>query len=215
MSSWKCIRSQHKIRHFLRVSGLDSIEAREFHRLDSNIRRNNDTGLYHVLNTDARSHRIDTNIRTRARTSLTGAENCRRDLFLQIREGLCAFTLLAPPGLQPGLRLGVCSVNIACRVSGIVCPLSRKRARSSLSATASTPRSADADSPGVSSGISTSCCSRGAGSPSLSLATPVPGPHQPQVPHLVCVCQSANVRDLQDHAPLARQSVSDILRCEV
>ena len=48
---------------------------------------------------------------------------------------------------------------------------SHKRARSSLSATASDPRFTDAHSAGASTGLSTSCRSRSAGSPSFSLAT--------------------------------------------
>ena len=47
------------------------------------------------------------------------------------------------------------------------------------------------------------------------LSRPVPSPLEPQVPHLVCTCEFANVRDLQDHAPVARQSLSDIPLCEV
>ena len=38
-----------------------------------------------------------------------------------------------------------------------------------------------------------------------------PRPLQPQVPHLVCVCELANVRDLQDHALFARQFSFDTL----
>ena len=35
------------------------------------------------------------------------------------------------------------------------------------------------------------------------LSRPVPCPLEPQVPHLICTCEFANVRDLQDHAPVA------------
>ena len=42
-----------------------------------------------------------------------------------------------------------------------------------------------------------------------------PGSLQSQVPRLVCVCELANVRDLQDRAPFVRQSYLDTLPCEV
>ena len=90
---------------------------------------------------------------------------------------------------------------------------SRKRARSSFSATASDPRFVETDSTGASTGISASCPSWSAGSLSF-LLRPVPGSLQPQVPRLVCVSERANVRDLQDHAPFVRQSYSDTLPCE-
>ena len=69
---------------------------------DSTSRRSRNICFYHVFNTHARSHRkIDKNVSTRARASLdwsraTLNRNCRRDLFLQIRESLRAFTLLTP-----------------------------------------------------------------------------------------------------------------------
>ena len=47
------------------------------------------------------------------------------------------------------------------------------------------------------------------------LLRPAPGSLQPQVPRLVCVCELANVRDLQDRAPFARQSSFDTFPCEV
>ena len=117
-SSWKCIRRQHKMCQFLKVFGLAFIKAKRSNCtragwLDSNTRRNRNTGLYHLLNTHARTHRrIDKNVSTRARASLNWSrvtlnKNCRRDLFLQIWEMLRAFTLLTPPRLQPGLRLGL------------------------------------------------------------------------------------------------------------
>ena len=58
--------------------------------------------------------------------------------------------------------------------------------------------------------ISTSGCCRCAGSLSRRVSIPL----QPQVSHLVCVRELANVRDHQDQAPFARQSLSDILLCE-
>ena len=82
-------------------------------RLHSNTRRNWDTGLDHVFNTHARGHRrIDRDVSTRDRASLhrsraTRNGNCRHDLFLQIWERLRAFTLLTPPRLMPGFRLGL------------------------------------------------------------------------------------------------------------
>ena len=51
-------------------------------------------------------------------------------------------------------------------------------------------------------------------SPSFSLATGARFASI-SVPRLVCVCELANVRDLQDRAPFVRQSYFDLLPCEV
>ena len=76
--------------------------------------KDGDIGLYRVLNTHAHSRRrTDKNICTRAslnRSRDTQNRNCQRcilNLFVHIKERLCAFTFLAPPGQEPGLRFGL------------------------------------------------------------------------------------------------------------
>ena len=187
-SSWKYLRRQHEIRQFLKVSGLAFSEAQRSictraGLLDSNTRRNRDTGLYHVLNTHARSYRrIDRKIRTSARAYLNRSRaarnrNCRRNL--QMRGCVLSSTLLAPPRLQPAIHVS------QMQIPEVPPPASQHLAVPEVQ-----------DRP--------HCLSR-----------PVPGPLQPQVPHLVCVCELANARDPEDHALFAVQSFSDTLPCEV
>ena len=91
--------------------------------------------------------------------------------------------------------------------------LSRQRARSSLSATASAQRVTDAVFPPATQHLAVPEVRH---RPHFH-SRPVPGPLQPQVLHLVCVCELANVRDLQDHAPFPRQCCLPVnsLRCVV
>ena len=154
--SWQGSRRQYKMRQLVEGSGLALIEAQRSKctrtgRLDSNIRRNEDIGLYHVFNTHAHSSRkIDRNIRTRARASsnrrrATHNRNCQRCILhrsLQIWERLGAFTFLTPPGLQPGLRLGLGfqETCMSCFRPRLPSAPSRKRARSLSSAAACAPR---------------------------------------------------------------------------
>ena len=115
------------------VFGLAFIEAKRSNctragRLGSNSRRNRNIGLYHVLDTHARSHRRNNrDVSTRARASLnwsrtTFNKDCRRDLFLQIWERLRAFHASDPsapvwPSSWPGVP-----VRLAYRVSGLFLP---------------------------------------------------------------------------------------------
>ena len=127
---------------------------------------------------------------------------------------LSRFWSLLGSSLALVLTLGFSTSCILCFWPLLPSAQSRKRARSSLSATASDPRFADADSTNASTGISTS-----GGFPEVRvgphfLSRPVPGSLISQVPRLVCVCELVNVRDLQDRAPFVRQSYFDTLPCE-
>ena len=117
---------------------------------------------------------------------LLGAENCGRDLFLQIRERLCAFTLLTPPGLQPGLRLGLgfSTSCMPCFWHRLPSAVLRCQQQHPLHVSQTRTRQAF---PAASQYLDV---------PEVRDSRLVPGPIQPQVAHLVCICQLASVRDL-------------------
>ena len=117
----------------------------------------------------------------------------------------CAFTLLAPPGLQPGLRMGLGFSTSCMPCFWHRLPSAVLRCQQQDPFHVSQTRTRQAFPP----------ASQHLSVPEVRDSRLVPGPIQPQVAHLVCVCQSANVRDFQDHVPFARQSLSDILQCEV
>ena len=75
------------------------------------------------------------------------------DFLLQIWARLCAFTLLAPPALQPALALDSRMSSMSCFWPRLPSDLSLKRARSSSSAPATAPRFTDVDSPDTAVGI--------------------------------------------------------------
>ena len=104
--------------------------------------------------------------------------------------GCVLLAFLAPPGLSSSPTL------ISCFWPRIPSDFRLKRACSSSSASATAPRFIDVDSSGVAVDIAMSCCSKSVGSPAFSLLAP--GPLQPQVPHLACICGLANARDPQN-----------------
>ena len=99
------------------------------------------------------------------RSRATHNKNCRRDLFLACFHASDPSWTPGSPGLQPGLRLGLGFQYIL----NVVFPAS---IRSTVHRRGS----------GVSTDISRSCCSTGAGSPYF-LSRPVPSPLQIQFSH--------------------------------
>ena len=195
---------------FLKVSGVAFIEAKRSNctragRLDSNTRRKRNTGLYHVVNTHACSHRrIDRNVSTRARATLNWSRatlnrNCLRDSFLQVWERLRALTLLTPPRLQLGLRLGlrfqyvlyIVCLSSFCPQSGVAneyvlhCRLQRP-------INVSPTQIRHVPPPAFLHLVVLEVRDR-----SLFLLRLVPGSLQSRDPRLVYVCELANVHDLQ------------------
>ena len=165
-----------------------------YQKLNTMVKRSKDQKL-RLRNVDARHGKIETGAVVNNRKGLSGVEGGKGICYQwkqksQCSKGdQCSFRHVrretnvvacfhASDFLGSGLALvlawGSCTSCTSCFWPLLPSAPSHKRARSSFSATAAAPRFTDADSTGASTGISTSCCCRGAGTPSFSIATGAP-----------------------------------------